>query len=137
MGQAKRRKLAGDHPGSSNITSNIPGTVLLDHVWPGNEDKIKAKAHAGDRRSKYIWNTLTLVVHGIAQHTEKCRECNTAITILSDLGCCSAAQVIGDGEPVAIGIPFCRSCATDHDKVAVMAHAAAERALGVTIGGRA
>lgn len=126
MGEAKRRKAAGD--------LNTPGAILMDHVWPGNEDKIKAKAVAGDRRSKYIWNALALVVHEIAQRTKTCSECDRAITTLDDLGCCSVAQVIGDSEPVAIGIPFCRRCATDHGKVAVMAHAAAERALGRTIG---
>jgi hypothetical protein len=132
MGEAKRRKLAGDHPDSGNTTTNTLGAVLMDHVWPGNEDKIKAKARAGDKRSKYVWNALALVVHEIAQRTKTCSECDTAITTLNDLGCCSVAQVIA-AKPVAIGIPFCRSCVTDRGKVAVMAHAAAERALRRTI----
>jgi hypothetical protein len=125
MGEAKRRKTAGN--------LNTPGAILMDHVWPGNEDEVKARAVAGDRRAKGVWNTLTLVVYDIAQHTETCGECNQAITTLTDLGCCSVAQVIGDSEPVTIGIPFCRNCVTDRGKIAIMAHAAAERALGTTI----
>ena len=115
MGQARRRKLAGNN--SAEPRGVIP--LSLDHIWPGSEGGIERRAATGDNRAARCMTALYAAVHS----STECTECGAILHRVDDLGVVSVLHL----GPDTVGVAFCRACATSQEAVSVLAKKAAAR----------
>ena len=123
--RAARRRSAAGESGSDFLK------VSFDHIWPGSEEKAR-QAHPGVRGDQ-IWEALQLVFEEIAAGKSNCAGCGTPLHTADAIGECTIAHIweFRDGKPLAIGIPFCRRCASSPEAVTALAKQAVARTTGV------
>jgi hypothetical protein len=81
--------------------------VTVDHIWPGSQDAIRAKAETGNLRAAKAYEGLLATVGDIVKGVSLCTQCASPISTTDDLGCCSVAVL---QDKIVIAIPICTAC---------------------------
>jgi hypothetical protein len=124
------RRAAGQQrhilPGSGLVDGMVP--IVLDHIWAGSLDKLEQNL-APQRRARV---SAAVMLGEIKSGGVTCSACEAALSRLEEVGVCTVAH-FGAGSPLgeaAVGIPFCRRCATSEAEVSAKTRTALTRLFG-------